>query len=149
MPGRFGALAASLVSSVGLVALTACSTPVYVNTRDSYNLTIARLQLAQVDELPDPQIDRVDGTYKGIVTLVEAHNPNCPMTTWGIIDVGDRTLVLPYTPALVMTASVEPDGHVHAQYGSTVLDGALHDGRLNFIVKSPVCVSRYDFRYVI
>jgi len=145
MPGRIGACVAGL----GLVALSACTSPVYTAPRDAYNLAIARAQLAQTDELPDNQIDRVDGTYKGVVTLVEAHNPNCPPTKWGIIDVGDRTLVLDYTPSLIMTAAIQPDGTLHAQAGTTVLNGWLREGRLNFTVSSPVCVSRYRFRYVI
>jgi hypothetical protein len=145
MPGKIGRWAAAL----GLAALSACTSPAYTVPRDAYNLSIARLQLAQSEELPDDQIDRVNGTYKGIITLVEAHNPNCPPTMWGIIDVGDSTLVLDYTPAIIMTAAVQPDGTVHAQSGKTVLDGVLRHGRLNFTVRSPVCVSRYRFRYVI
>ena len=144
MPGKI----VSCAAAVGMVALGACTSPMYATPRDTYNLTIARLQLAQASELPKNQLNRVDGTYKGIITLVEAHNPNCPPTQWGIIDVGDSTLMLPYTPAIIMSVAVQPDGRLHGQAGTTVLDGVLRDGWLNFTVSSPACISRYNFRYV-
>ena len=144
MPGKVVAFAAA----VGMLALGACSSPIYKSTLNTYNLTIARLQLAQSSELPSNQLDRVNGTYKGVITLVEAHNPNCPPTQWGIIDVGDDTLMLPYTPAVIMSVAVQPDGRLHGQAGTTVLDGVLRDGWLNFTVSSPACTSRYNFRYV-
>ena len=144
MRGRIGQWAAA-----ALLGLTGCQSSAYLSARDSYNLADARVLLAQPDELPDHQINRVDGTYKGIVTLLESHNLNCPPTGWGTIDIGDHTLILEYTPALIMTATIQPDGSVFARSGTTVLRGVLHDGRLRLLVSSPVCVSRYDFRYVI
>ena len=135
-------------AAAALLALSGCG-PTYVAARNGYNRTIARLQLAQSTELPGDQIDRVDGTYKGIVTLVEARNPNCPPSTEGNLEIGDHTLVLDYTPSIILTATILPDGSLHARTARAELNGSVRDGFIHFTVSTPVCTSRYDFRYVI
>jgi hypothetical protein len=46
-------------------------------------------------------------------------------------------------------APVQPDGSVYAVSGPSVLSGRLAGGRLAFTVRTPVCESHYNMRYVL
>lgn len=139
---RTALVAAPLLIAASL--LSACSGPL-----DAYNRGIARLQYGQADELPSDQINRIDGTYKGLTSLLASGSPNCPVPSTGTIDVGDKTVIFAYTPAVIFTAPVQPDGQIHGVVGRVRMDGVVANGLLQFVVSSPVCTSRYDFRYVI
>lgn len=106
----------------------------------------------QATELPDDQIDRVSGTYKGLQTLVAAQGEQparCPHPRVGTLEVGDMTLELAYTPNLIFTAPVMPDGSVRSVVGAAVLQGHISNGYAEFTITTPVCSTRFDYRYVI
>ena len=98
---------------------------------------------------PATTAELYDGSYQGWVALVGANGPGCPV--WprkGVIEIGDATLVYPYLPNLVLAAPVAPDGSLHAAAGPAVLDGRIVNDRLEFIVRTPNCQSRYSMRLV-
>jgi hypothetical protein len=103
--------------------------------------TIAPPQPAQPD-VAGP----INGIYGGASEQVEAKIPGCPYAELGLIEIGDRTLLFPYTTDLIYVAPVQADGTVHSQLGQTTLDGHLIDGRLAFSVTTPDCTSRFSFR---
>ena len=119
---------------------------------ESYNRGIAKLQLMQATELPDDQIDRVSGTYKGLQTLVAVQGDQparCPHPRVGTLEIGDMTLEIAYTPNLIFTAPVMPDGSVRSVVGQSVLQGHVGNGYAVFTITTPVCSTRFDYRYVI
>jgi hypothetical protein len=103
----------------------------------------------QSPELPPLESDKVDGSYKGGVTLVATQSPACPASSFGQIEIGDQTLYFAYQPNTMFVAPIRPDGSVYAVSGPSVLDGKLTGGRLAFTVRTPVCESRYNMRYVL
>ena len=104
---------------------------------------------SQSPELPTPESDKVDGNYKGAASLVATQSPACPGSSFGKIEIGDRTLYFAYLPNTMFVAPIQPDGSVYAVSGPAVLDGKLAAGRLAFRVRTPVCESHYNMRYVL
>lgn len=90
-----------------------------------------------------------DGSYQGHPSLLAANGPGCPLEPRkGVIEIGDAVLIYPYTPDLILTAPVRPDGSVHAVQGAAVLDGRIANNRLDFTIRTPNCLSRYSTRFV-
>jgi hypothetical protein len=87
----------------------------------------------------------INGYYQGRVRQVDAKAANCPPPTRGVIEIGDRTLLYPYSTQLIYVAPVMPDGTIHAEADGTTLEGTLIDGRLVFSVTTPDCKSSFDF----
>ncbi len=114
-----------------------------------YNRGIAHLQLMQSTELPDDQMDRISGTYKGLATRVSPDDPRCPTARTGTLELGDNRLELAYTPGLIFTAPVQPDGSVVSVVGPSKLQGRIANGYASFTVTTPNCTTRFDYRYVI
>ena len=92
--------------------------------------------------LPPP----VNGIYQGRSEQVKADIPGCPLAQYGTIEIGERTLLFPYTYQLIYEVPVQSDGTLHTGAGSTVLDGRLIDGHLEFDITTPECQSRFNFR---
>jgi len=114
-----------------------------------YNRAIAHVQLWQATELPDDQVDRISGTYKGLATRVGTDDPRCPTARTGTLELGDNRLELAYTPGLIFTAPVQPDGSVVSVVGPAKLQGKIANGYASFTVTTPNCTTRFDYRYVI
>ena len=90
-----------------------------------------------------------DGSYQGHAALLAANGPFCPREPHkGVIEIGDAVLVYPYTPNLILTAPVQPDGSVHAREGAAVLDGRIVGNWLNFTIRTPNCLSWYNLHFV-
>ncbi len=135
---------APLLAAPLLLALPGCGGPLR-----AYNRGIARLELMQQDELPGNQVDRISGTYKGLATRVRTYDPRCPVAGAGTLELGDNRLELAYTPSLIFTALVQPDGKVLSMIGPSKLEGRIADGYATFTVTTPDCTTRFDYRYVI
>ncbi len=89
-----------------------------------------------------------DGSYQGQSTLVRASSPVCPRPRYGAIEIGDSTLVLPYTPNILFTTMVGADGSIHGVAGTTKLDGQIANHNLRMVISSPTCETRYDASYI-
>lgn len=90
-----------------------------------------------------------DGSYQGHTYLLAANGPGCPLEPHnGVIEIGDAVLIYPYTPTLILTAPVLPDGSVHSVAGPAVLDGRIANNRLNFTIHTPNCLSSYSTHFV-
>lgn len=100
-------------------------------------------------QIPENQIDQVDGLYKGTATTVTANSPLCPAERFGTVVIGDHTLNFAQTPSTIFITPVQPDGTLHTETPTSVLDGRLQAGRLVFTVKDQVCETRYDLRWVL
>jgi hypothetical protein len=107
----------------------------------------------------------VDGIYQGRTTLVEgepfivmptdAQPPQlyaaskipvgCPTDRKGLIEIGDKVLLVSYIPNVVLVSPVSPDGVVHASAGDYVMDGTLVDGQLEFTVTGHGCKSVFSY----
>ncbi len=96
--------------------------------------------------LPPPITGPINGIYQGSSTRVDAKIPACPLAARGLIEIGDRTLLFPYTYELIYVVPVQADGTLHTASGDAVLDGKLIDGRLDFDVTTPMCKSSFSFR---
>lgn len=94
---------------------------------------------------PAPVTGPVNGFYQGRMRQVETKIPACPLPALGVIEIGDRTLLYPYTFELIYVAPIQADGTIHAAVGNTTLDGTLIDGRLAFNVTTPECQASFDF----
>jgi len=114
-----------------------------------WNNTLLNFANDRAPELPTPESDKVDGNYKGAANLVATQSPACPGSSFGKIEIGDRTLYFAYQPHTMFVAPIQPDGSVYAVSGPAVLDGKLTGGRLAFSVRTPVCESHYNMRYVL
>ena len=84
-----------------------------------------------------------DGSYQGRARLVHGTGAACPASRSGVVDIGDAALVFPYQPGLVLAASLQPDGSLHAADGKAVLDGKVASGRLVFTVRTPDCETEF------
>lgn len=113
------------------------------------NNTLQNWANARAPELPSGESDKVDGNYKGAVFLAAAQSPACPGSDFGKIEIGDRKLYFAYRPEILFVAPILSDGTLYAVSGPSVLSGTLIDGRLAFTVRTPVCESRYNMRYVL
>lgn len=132
-----------------LAALLAVVLPLGLAGCGGWNDALLNHASGQSPELPSPESDKVDGSYKGAVNLVAAQSPACPGNSFGRIEIGDRTLYFAYLPNTMFIAPIRPDGSVYAVSGPAVLDGRLAGGRLAFTVRTPVCESHYNMRYVL
>jgi hypothetical protein len=137
-------LAAPLLSAGFLAGCVADS-----NTFRPYNVALARAELHLLPEDAADLVNPVDGTYKGVVTRVVANAPTCPVTDYGTVEIGDKTVTFAYTAATIFVIPVAPDGRVFGRVGQTTLNGSVREGRLIFTVSSPACVTEYSLRYVI
>lgn len=100
-------------------------------------------------ELPADASDKVDGNYKGAAFLTAENSPACPGSSYGKIEIGDQKLYFAYLPGTMFVAPILPDGSLYAVSGPSVLNGTLTGGRLIFTVRTPVCESHYNMRYVL
>ena len=90
-----------------------------------------------------------DGSYQGNTALLGVRGPGCPHEPHkGVIEIGDAVLIYPYTPDVILTAPVRPDGTVHAVTGRAVLDGRIWNDWLVFSISTPNCFSSYRTRFV-
>lgn len=90
-----------------------------------------------------------DGSYQGQAALVRATGPGCPVwPAYGVVEIGDATLVYPYRPDLILAAAVAPDGSLHARTGPALLDGRIVNNHLYFVVRTPNCESRYSMHFI-
>ena len=110
----------------------------------------------RVDALPYAP-DRVDGSYRGWAYLTSAPDlkPHrwwakshidsaiCPHTTFGVFEVGDRTLYYAYAPNLIFSAPVATDGSIRQVLGSSSLNGSIAHNRLRIDIRTPVCTTRF------
>jgi hypothetical protein len=135
-----------LVPKTSLAVLLALALPLGLAGCNDALLNFAN---GRAPELPTPESDKVDGNYKGAASLVAAQSPACPGNSFGKIEIGDRTLYFAYLPNTMFIAPIQPDGSVYAVSGPAVLDGRLAGGRLAFTVRTPVCESHYNMRYVL
>jgi hypothetical protein len=128
------------------------------------------IQPAPVQPMPPPATPtavtgKVDGIYQGRTTLVEgvpfvimptdAQPPElyaaskspvgCPTDRKGLIEIGDKVLLISYIPNVVLVSPVNPDGVLHASAGDYVMDGTLVDGQLDFTVTGHGCKSVYSY----
>lgn len=132
-----------------LAALLAVALPLGLAGCGGWNDMLLDFANSQAPELPSPESDKVDGNYKGAVDLVATQSPACPGNSFGKIEIGDRTLYFAYLPNTMFIAPIGPDGSIYAVSGTSVLDGRLAGGRLAFTVRTPVCESHYNMRYVL
>jgi hypothetical protein len=133
LPNRLGLL------FVALAVLGGCGFPLAAPVRVGAN-RVAR---------PAIPSERFDGSYQGHTALLAASGPGCPLDPHkGVIEIGDAVLIYPYTPELILTAPVRPDGSVHAVAGPAVLDGRIVNNRLSFTIRTPTCLSRYSTHFV-
>jgi hypothetical protein len=139
----------TLVPRKPFTALLAVTLPLCLAGCGGWNDTLLNYANGRAPELPSPESDKVDGNYKGVADLVAAQSPACPGDSFGKIEIGDRTLYFAYLPNTMFIAPIRPDGSVYAVSGPAVLDGRLAGGRLAFTVRTPVCESHYNMRYVL
>lgn len=129
---RFCALAA-------IVTLTGCGDILAARVRVGANGVVR----------PATNSELYDGSYQGHATLVRAAGPGCPVRPRnGVVEIGDATLVFPYTPNLTFAAVVQRDGTMHAESGPLRLDGRIVGNQLAFTITTPRCQSVYRMRYV-
>lgn len=125
---RFGALAAAF-------GLSACAIPF-----GGQNLPPAPHQ-------PTP-VSLFDGSYEGKIRAIGANAGDCPKSGYGVAEIGDATLTLPYRPGVIFTVPVAADGALHQTVEGTRIEGRAGQNRLNLLVSSGTCQTRYHLRYV-
>ncbi len=135
--------------STPLAALLAALLPLGLAGCGGWNNTLLNFANNRPPELPFPESDKVDGNYKGAANLVATQSPACPGSSFGKIEIGDQTLYFAYLPNTMFVAPIRPDGSLYAVSGPSVLNGRLAGGRLAFTVRTPVCESHYNMRYVL
>jgi hypothetical protein len=104
-------------------------------------------------QVPPTQVPAIflqpwDGSYEGRETLVHGAAPVCPTSGPGVIEIGDGTLVYPYSPFVIFTAVVQPNGSLHAIDGSSTLAGTIAHQQLLMTITSPGCQSQFSAHYV-
>lgn len=107
----------------------------------------------------------VDGIYQGNTWLVagepfvtvptDAQPPQlyaaskipmgCPTDRKGLLEIGDKVLLVTYLPNVVLVSPVMPNGVLHASAGDYVMDGTLADGQLDFTVTGHGCKSVFAY----
>ena len=90
-----------------------------------------------------------DGSYKGEARLVRSNSPLCPQGQQGVLMIGDNTLTYSYTPNTVFIVPIAPNGRLHAQEGSVVLDGQIAGDHMDFVIRSPGCETQYATNFVL
>jgi hypothetical protein len=88
----------------------------------------------------------INGVYQGRERVANATAPACPSPSLGLIEIGDGTLLFPYTSGLIYVVAVPPNGMLHEAIGDAVLDGQLFNGDLDFSVVTADCKSTFSFR---
>ncbi|HEX4260832.1 MAG TPA: hypothetical protein VHY76_06995 [Acetobacteraceae bacterium] len=89
-----------------------------------------------------------DGSYQGRARLVHATIPNCPPTRYGVLEVGDATLVFAYAPDLIFTVPVTADGTLSSTGGPAKLEGKIVGRHLDMTVATTACQTRFDMNMV-
>ncbi|MBX5454644.1 MAG: hypothetical protein K6U10_12015 [Acidobacteriia bacterium] len=90
----------------------------------------------------------VDGSYQGKAKLVFGKPGPCPKSSYGFVEIGDGTLVFPYTPKLVFQARVQPDGTVFSKLDGGELSGRTDGRHLDMTIKTPQCETQYHLHYI-
>jgi hypothetical protein len=106
--------------------------------------------------------DRVDGSYQGTAALIKAYSADlrhtywyrpkvddevCPHTTYGVVEIGDRTLYYSYAPNLVFAAPVASNGAITQTVDGSTLTGQVMHGTLTFSIVTPLCTTRFNGGY--
>jgi hypothetical protein len=89
-----------------------------------------------------------DGSYQGKVRKIGANAPECPGNGYGIAEIGDAVLTLPYQPNLIFSVPVAADGVLRQTVGDTRIEGRVVQNRLDLLVTSGRCQTRYRLGYV-
>jgi hypothetical protein len=90
----------------------------------------------------------VDGSYQGRAKLVLGKPGPCPKSRYGFVEIGDGTLIFPYTPKLVFQARVQPDGTVFSKLDGGELSGRTDGRHLDMTIKTPQCETHYHLHYI-
>ena len=91
-------------------------------------------------------LQTIDGDYRGIARLVLARRAGCPRSGNRTVTVVGNALSLNYwgrTVAYALTATVAPDGSIHASDGRGSIDGQITAGHMDLTVASDYCEVRY------
>jgi hypothetical protein len=96
---------------------------------------------------PTP-VSLFDGSYQGKVRAVGANAADCPKNGYGVAEIGDATLTLPYRPGVIFSVPVAADGALHQTVEGTRIEGRVVQKRLDLLVSSGACQTRYRLRYV-
>ncbi len=97
------------------------------------------------DAPPTPPLV-IDGAYRGIARLVRATRSGCPRSGNRTVVVQGNALSLNYwgrAAAYSLTATVAPDGSIHASDGRGSIDGQISAGHMDLTVGSDYCEVRY------
>ena len=124
---RFGALAAAF-------GLAAC-------------MPFGGQNLPPAPHQPSP-VSLFDGSYEGKIRAVGANAADCPKSGYGVAEIGDATLTLPYRPGVIFTVPVAADGALHQTVEGTRIEGRAVRNQLNLLVSSGTCQTRYHLTYV-
>lgn len=89
-----------------------------------------------------------DGSYEGKIRAVGTNAADCPKSGYGVAEIGDATLTLPYRPGVIFTVPVAADGALHQTVEGTRIDGRAGQNQLNLLVSSGACQTRYHLSYV-
>ncbi|WP_114911892.1 hypothetical protein [Acidibrevibacterium fodinaquatile] len=89
-----------------------------------------------------------DGSYQGKVRAVGANAADCPKSGYGVAEIGDATLTLPYRPGVIFTVPVAADGTLHQTVEGTRIEGRAAQNQLTLLVSSGACQTRYRLSYV-
>lgn len=128
---------ASVFAAVALASLAGCV------GWDAPDTPVASYDDPAFKDVPRPS--PFDGIYQGNQVLAVATADVCPAGSNGLLEVGDGNLILDYTPTIILTFTVQPDGTLHAEEGPVSADGTIAGGQLSLIVHTPDCESHYDF----
>ena len=101
------------------------------------------------DPVPPASVSgRFDGSYQGVSRLVRAAVPGCPAGRQGVLQIGDGVLTLAYTPVVVFSTHVLPDGRLEGNAGPVSLQGRIVGNHLGMTIDSPACRTDYNADYV-
>jgi hypothetical protein len=101
------------------------------------------------DSVPPASVSgRFDGSYQGGSRLVSALAPGCPAGHEGVVEIGDGILTYAYTPAVMFSTHVLPDGRLEGNAGPVVLLGRIAGNHLAMTITSPQCRTDYSADYV-
>ncbi len=89
-----------------------------------------------------------DGSYEGKIRAIGANAADCPQSGYGVAEIGDATLTLPYRPGVIFSVPVAADGALHQTVEGTRIEGRVAQNRLTLLVSSGACQTRYRLNYV-
>lgn len=113
------------------------------------NLVSAPVRVGANKVVPATPGELYDGSYQGSATLVRALGPACPRRpSYGVVEIGDAVLVLPYTPELTFSVPVLRDGTMRLEGDGISLRGRIVGNQLGFVVRTPKCETLYRMHYV-